>query len=126
MYFTNEEHYRDIAQTAKHDPKKKTEASKINEEFNRTGLQVLGVKVGQFGQMKSLVAVDQKCWDLIVRIINRDHEEPRKAGKGKGGGGKEGKKRTPIESRSWTEQTRLRTGGFRMKLEISTHVRIAS
>ena len=54
LHFTSEEEYRKTALIAKHDKSRKKEATKLNEAFNQTALQVLGVKVGTFGQMKSL------------------------------------------------------------------------
>jgi len=81
--------------SAKTDRNKKGEAAKLINSFNENGLQALGVKAGQFGQMRSLVAVNEKCWQLLIRIINRDYIDKEKKGKLKKSR-QEGKKRKPL------------------------------
>lgn len=97
LYFESQENYREVALKAKTDKRKSSEESKLLLEFNRAGLQVLNVKKGQFGQMRSLVAVDEKCWKLLLRIINRDYVEKVAPGKKtKGMSQKDAKSRKPL------------------------------
>ena len=68
--FKSEEEYRKVAKLCR--AGKKEQVARMN-TFNEDAQAAVNVKVGQFGQFRSLVAMSEESFDMIWRIITRDY-----------------------------------------------------
>ena len=79
--FGSAENYRKLANIARSDSKKKTPASAQLQKFSDLTQKALVLKIGTYGHMRSLVALDEENFQKLTRVLYRDFPLARGRGK---------------------------------------------